>query len=164
MAWAATAPTALNLHAQPNVQSNIVETLPSASPLVTIYQKDGWSKVGNPTNGKTGWIENNQLPTNAPITQVIHTKNGTKTVTKGEIKSPNGNGHYEVIQYQSQLSPEKSKEMQHHFMAQFQQQQVNFQKQQQAMNTMFNQVFANMDSAFNGSTPTQHSTEVVKKS
>ena len=57
MAWAATAPTALNLHAQPNVQSNIVETLPSASPLVTIYQKDGWSKVGNPTNGKTGWIE-----------------------------------------------------------------------------------------------------------
>ncbi len=164
MAWAANAPTALNLHEQPNTQSKIVETLASASPLIPIYQKDGWSKVGNPTNGETGWIESKLLPSNTPITQVMHTKDGTKTVTKGDIKTPNGNGHYEVVQYQSQLSPEKAKEMQQHFLTQFKQQQVAFQKQQQAMNVMFNQAFAEMNSAFNAPTPTPHVTEPVKKS
>ncbi len=166
MAWASSAPTALNLHEQPNAQSKIVETLSSSSPLIPIYQKDGWSKVGNPTNGETGWIESNQLPNNAPITQVIHTKDGVKTVTKGEVKTPNGNGHYEVIQYQSQLSPEKSKEMQQHLMAQFQQQQVAFQKQQEAMNAMFNEAFANMNASFTASAPavTHHTENTAKKS
>lgn len=159
-AWAA-APAALNLHAEPNATSKIVESVASNTALIPIYQKNGWSKVGNPANGTTGWIESKWINNSAPVTQVIQTQDGTKTITTGQIKLPHGNGHYEVIQTQSQLSPEKSKEMAKQMQAQFAAQQAQFEKQQQAMNALFNQAFQNMNAVFENAPahPTVEKTE-----
>ncbi|OAJ33293.1 Bacterial SH3 domain protein [Piscirickettsiaceae bacterium NZ-RLO1] len=89
-AWA-TPSSQIKLYESPNVSSKVIESIDQNDPLITIFEKNGWRKVGNPSNGVTGWIKNeNQANVKNQTTKTIKTKDGTKTITKGEIQTPQG--------------------------------------------------------------------------
>lgn len=52
-------PLQIKLYAENN-DKKIIDTVSVATPLVKIYQKDDWIKVGNPKDGTVGWINQKQ--------------------------------------------------------------------------------------------------------
>ncbi|MCD9462358.1 hypothetical protein CJF25_05020 [Photobacterium phosphoreum] len=108
-AWADTSITTIKVYENPSVTSPVVETIKSEVPLITIYQNNGWEKVGDTTNGNTGWIQSvdRQMLAKAntkvipdQTTDTIKTKDGEKSVTKGVLQTPQGPFHYEIVQFQ----------------------------------------------------------------
>ncbi len=54
----------------------------------------------------TGWVKNeSQTNVKNQTTKTIKTKEGTKTITKGEIQTPQGPMQYEIMQYQGTSTP-----------------------------------------------------------
>ena len=49
----------IRLYAMPNTRK-LIETLPGNAALVPIYQQKKWVKVGDPRNGKVGWVNKQQ--------------------------------------------------------------------------------------------------------
>uniref|UniRef100_UPI0039F724CB SH3 domain-containing protein n=1 Tax=Piscirickettsia salmonis TaxID=1238 RepID=UPI0039F724CB len=106
--WA-TPSSQIKLYESPNASSKVVESIDQNDPLITIFEKNGWRKVGNPSNGVTGWIKNeNQANVKNQTTKTIKTKDGTKTITKGEIQTPQGPMQYEIMQYQGTSVPKRA--------------------------------------------------------
>ncbi|MEC6815158.1 SH3 domain-containing protein [Photobacterium toruni] len=108
-AWADTSIQTIKVYENPSVTSPVVETIKSDVPLITIYQNNGWEKVGDSTNGNTGWIQSvdRQMMAKAntkvlpdQTTNTIKTKDGEKSVTKGVLQTPQGPFHYEIVQFQ----------------------------------------------------------------
>ncbi|WP_256384699.1 SH3 domain-containing protein [Photobacterium toruni] len=108
-AWADTSIQTIKVYENPSVTSPVVETIKSDVPLITIYQNNGWEKVGDSTNGNTGWIQSvdrqMMAKANAKVlpdqtTNTIKTKDGEKSVTKGVLQTPQGPFHYEIVQFQ----------------------------------------------------------------
>ena len=108
-AWADSSIKTIKVYENPSVTSPVVETIKAEIPLITIYQNNGWEKVGDSTNGNTGWIQSvdRQLIAKANMkvlpdqtTDTIKTKNGEKSVTKGVLQTPQGPFHYEIVQFQ----------------------------------------------------------------
>lgn len=109
--WAANNSTeTIKLYQEPNVSAKVVETIKTDIPLITIYKNEEWSKVGDPSNGQTGWIQTVDLKnvdsaaTNVKpnqTTKTVKTDNGEKTVTKGTVQTPQGPMNYEIVQFQS---------------------------------------------------------------
>ncbi|WP_108650703.1 SH3 domain-containing protein [Dongshaea marina] len=98
-AWAGT--DQIKLYEKPSASSHVIESLHPDAPLVSIFQKADWVKVGDPSNGNTGWIKLDSQPQkNDQSTKTIKTKNGTRTFTKGVVQTPQGPMHYEIVQYQ----------------------------------------------------------------
>lgn len=56
-----TASIEVNLYESPVLKSKIIQHLPINTDLITIYSKGDWIKVGNRSNGETGWINKNQF-------------------------------------------------------------------------------------------------------
>jgi len=52
--------TLLSLYAKSNLNSTVVSKVEVSQDLVPIFRKEGWIKVGNPRNGKVGWINKEQ--------------------------------------------------------------------------------------------------------
>ncbi|KJF94258.1 SH3 domain-containing protein [Photobacterium angustum] len=137
--WAANNTTeSIKLYQEPNVSAKVVETIKTDVPLITIYKNEGWSKVGDPSNGKTGWIQTVDLKNvdsaSANVqpnqtTKTVKTDNGEKTVTKGTVQTPQGPMNYEIVQFQSKGDNAKVDKA---FFKQLQQQQIEM-----------NNVFAN---------------------
>ncbi|MGJ3495793.1 hypothetical protein ACR9PT_14700, partial [Piscirickettsia salmonis] len=93
----------------PNASSKVIESIDQNALLITIFEKDGWRKVGDPSNGMTGWIKNeSQANVKNQTTKTIKTKDGTKTITKGEIQTPQGPMQYEIMQYQGSSVPKQT--------------------------------------------------------
>ncbi|PSU00266.1 SH3 domain-containing protein [Photobacterium iliopiscarium] len=108
-AWADTSIQTIKVYENPSITSPVVETIKSEIPLITIYQNNGWEKVGDTTNGNTGWIQSvdRQMIAKAntkvlpdQTTNTIKTKDGEKSVTKGVLQTPQGPFHYEIVQFQ----------------------------------------------------------------
>ncbi|PSV30916.1 hypothetical protein C9J44_20335 [Photobacterium sp. GB-27] len=142
--WAANNTTeTIKLYQEPNVSAKVIETIKTDVPLITIYKNEGWSKVGDPSNGQTGWIQTVDLKNvdsaSANVqpnqtTKTVKTDNGEKTVTKGTVQTPQGPMNYEIVQFQSKgdnAKVDKAK-VDKAFFKQLQQQQIEM-----------NNVFAN---------------------
>ncbi|OBU17079.1 hypothetical protein CTM88_03300 [Photobacterium aquimaris] len=108
-AWADSSIKTIKVYENPSVTSTVVETIKSDVPLMTIYQNNGWEKVGDATNGNTGWIQSvdRQMIAKAntkvlpdQTTNTVKTKDGEKSVTKGVLQTPQGPFHYEIVQFQ----------------------------------------------------------------
>lgn len=108
-AWADTSIQTIKVYENPSITSPVVETIKSEIPLIAIYQNNGWEKVGDTTNGNTGWIQSvdRQIIAKAntkvlpdQTTNTIKTKDGEKSVTKGVLQTPQGPFHYEIVQFQ----------------------------------------------------------------
>ncbi|OBU29603.1 hypothetical protein [Photobacterium kishitanii] len=108
-AWADSSIQTIKVYENPSVSSPVVETIKSAVPLITIYQNNGWEKVGDTTNGNTGWIQSvdremiakaNTKVLPDQTTNTVKTKDGEKSVTKGVVQTPQGPFHYEIVQFQ----------------------------------------------------------------
>lgn len=50
----------LNLYAEPSTSAKVVGKIDLFYGLIPIYQKDGWVKVGDPSDGDTGWLNMDQ--------------------------------------------------------------------------------------------------------
>jgi len=48
------------LYAKPNLQATVVDKVEVSQDLVPFFRKEGWIKVGNPRDGKVGWINKEQ--------------------------------------------------------------------------------------------------------
>lgn len=59
-AGAQSAPTRVNLYSDPDASSKVLEALKPNQNLVPIFHKGDWIKVGNPRDGKVGWINQKQ--------------------------------------------------------------------------------------------------------
>ncbi|EAS66463.1 SH3 domain-containing protein [Photobacterium angustum] len=137
--WAANnTKESIKLYQEPNVSAKVIETIKPDVPLITIYNNEGWSKVGDPSNGQTGWIQTVDLKNvdsaSANVqpnqtTKTVKTDNGEKTVTKGTVQTPQGPMNYEIVQFQSKGDNAKVDKA---FFKQLQQQQIEM-----------NNVFAN---------------------
>lgn len=137
--WAANNTTeTIKLYQEPNVSAKVIETIKTDVPLITIYKNEGWTKVGDPSNGQTGWIQTVDLKNvdsaSANVqpnqtTKTVKTDNGEKTVTKGTVQTPQGPMNYEIVQFQSKGDNAKVDKA---FFKQLQQQQIEM-----------NNVFAN---------------------
>ena len=51
----------IRVYAKPNFSSNTVAKVKPGSPLVTIFRKGHWYKVGDRRNGKVGWVNQKQF-------------------------------------------------------------------------------------------------------
>ncbi|WP_077216771.1 SH3 domain-containing protein [Piscirickettsia litoralis] len=103
-AWAAS--DNYQLHVRPDPSSKVIESVNKNQPLISIYQQqNGWTKVGDPRNGVTGWIQpiQPQQPDHnkSQTTKTIKTANGTKTITKGVVRTPQGPMEYQIVQFTS---------------------------------------------------------------
>ncbi|MCG3865183.1 MULTISPECIES: SH3 domain-containing protein [unclassified Photobacterium] len=137
--WAANNSTeTIKLYQEPNASAKVVETIKTDIPLITIYKNEGWSKVGDPSNGQTGWVQTVDLKNvdsaaanvkPNQTTKTVKTDNGEKTVTKGTVQTPQGPMNYEIVQFQSKGDNGKVDKA---FFKQLQQQQIEM-----------NNVFAN---------------------
>ncbi|MCD9529826.1 SH3 domain-containing protein [Photobacterium carnosum] len=136
-AWADTSIQTIKVYENPSITSPVVETIKSEIPLITIYQNNGWEKVGDTTNGNTGWIQSvdRQMIAKAntkvlpdQTTNTVKTKDGEKSVTKGVLQTPQGPFHYEIVQFQGNNNQKVDK----HFYNAMQKQQLEM-----------NQAFAN---------------------
>ena len=146
-AWAGT--NTLTVYTQPNISSKVIETVTPTTPLVTIFQKDGWSKVGNTQNGEIGWVQSSKLADQTHQTiKTLTTKDGIRTVTNGVVHTPQGEMQYQMTQFQgkpTKLSAKQEKAEMVHWQAQqesmrksFDQMQTNMMKQMQQQQAMMN--------------------------
>ncbi|WP_297478187.1 SH3 domain-containing protein [uncultured Photobacterium sp.] len=156
-AWADTSIQTIKVYENPSITSPVVETIKSEIPLITIYQNNGWEKVGDTTNGNTGWIQSvdRQMIAKAntkvlpdQTTNTIKTKDGEKSVTRGVLQTPQGPFHYEIVQFQGNNN--HNQKVDKHFLEAMQKQQLEMnQAFANSWNTMgspsdFNTMQANM--------------------
>ncbi|MEC6798231.1 SH3 domain-containing protein [Photobacterium sp. S4TG1] len=155
-AWADSSIQTIKVYENPSITSPVVEKIKSDVPLITIYQNKGWEKVGDTTNGNTGWIQSvdRQMIAKAntkvlpdQTTNTIKTKDGEKSITKGVLQTPQGPFHYEIVQFQGNNHNQK---VDKHFFDAMQKQQLEMnQAFANSWNTMgspsdFNTMQANM--------------------
>lgn len=105
----------LQLRDTPQDNAKIIATIPHGKPYIPIFSENGWTKIGDPSNGNVGWINNSQLKSAAPFKIFIH---------RQEDK-PSSNGNYQIIEFSG--NPFNQQQIDN-FLKQMQSQQVNFQK------------------------------------
>jgi len=81
----------IQLYEKPDTASSVIATVKPDSSLITIFQKDEWLKVANPSNGDVGWTRRADLQAASAPLIYVHTYR-KKTDKNGD------NGYY-VIQY-----------------------------------------------------------------
>ncbi|HIF9320471.1 TPA: SH3 domain-containing protein [Photobacterium damselae] len=135
----------ITIYSQPNAQSKVIEKINGDAPLMTIFIDKDWSKVGDPSNGQTGWVKNSDMQNatksvaakSNQTTKTTKTDDGVQTVTKGVVQTQYGPMHYEITQFQGKSAP-NNKEAKAFF--------NKMQKMQIDMNNAFANSWGDMDS------------------
>lgn len=83
-------PDKITLYASDN-EKQTIRTLPPTAPLIEIYKKNGWIKVGDPKDGTVGWINQKQYQKtmdhfNTPNIQEIFVSRSRDENGKPEIR------------------------------------------------------------------------------
>ena len=129
---AQTTPQGFKIYTSNNFDSKVIETVPIHKNLTPFYKKDGWIKVGDPSNGNVGWINlkqaNEAVKADQPklhkivITEKIDGKDGPATTRTIEYYGTENMNKQQVLQIMQ-----------------------NMQRQQQLMKQEVNQEVQSMD-------------------
>lgn len=114
----------INIYAEPNEKSKLVETMNADNGVITIFQPKNsiWIKVADPQNGNVGWMKASDL-TNAQFNLKI-------------IQSNTSPHHYQVIQY-GNVPPENNQSIAMTIEQMEKRQQMLQKEMQQNMQNMF---------------------------
>jgi hypothetical protein len=105
----------LQLREAPQDNAKVIATLAQGKPYIPIFTQGNWTKIGDPSNGNVGWINNTQLESARALKIFIRTQ---------ETK-PNSNANYQVIEFSGNPFDQTQID---NFLKQMQSQQANFQK------------------------------------
>lgn len=114
----------ITLFDQPSEKSQVVEKINPNQRLIPIFHEKEWTKVGNPDNGKVGWINNQQYRDTLkawyePDVQTVYVQSSENKAGKPQVT---------ITAYRNgkQLSDSEARQL-------YQTVEGNFQQQQQAM-------------------------------
>lgn len=134
--------TLIHFYAEPNSSSKIISTYNVKQAtnnhyLIPIFQKDGWIKVGDPTNGDVGWINKEQYQ--KAMNTAIH--ESLQTVYIEQIDNAAQGKPSEITVYQNgkKLTGEEAKAIYTKIEKQQQQMQQSMQAFQTRMNNWMDQ-------------------------
>ncbi len=129
------ADTAIKLYDEPNNSAKVLGSLNINQRLVPIFQKDGWIKVGNPTDGTVGWINKDEYQ--QAIDAAIH--QNVQTIYIEQIDKNGKKPQITVYQNGKKLTGDQAQAIYTNIKKQQQEMQKNMQIFQQRMNSWMNQ-------------------------
>ncbi|MFT6834697.1 MAG: hypothetical protein ACJA0H_000729 [Francisellaceae bacterium] len=105
----------MDIYDKPNVNSALLSHADRRTPLVSIYRKGKWVKVGNLANGETGWMLGSDFKYIIPK-QIISNNKVSEKQNKNNIKEVNLNHKYTQMlsleqKLNKQLSEQPNKKM-----------------------------------------------------
>lgn len=122
---------------QPSVKSQVIEKINPNQRLIPIFHQKEWTKVGNPDNGKVGWINNQQYRDTLkawyePDVQTVYVQSSENKAGKPQVT---------ITAYRNgkQLSDSEARELYQTVEGNFQQQQQAIQAFNQRMDRLFEQ-------------------------
>lgn len=125
----------IKLYAAPDTKSNVLASLDVSQQLIPIFQKDGWIKVGSPTDGAVGWINKQQYQT--AVNSAWH--QSVQTVYVQQVQQQGKAPELTVYQNGQKLTGDQAKAVVANMQKQQQQMQKSMVAFQQHMNAWMNQ-------------------------
>ena len=142
----------IELYAKPTNKAEVLDKITLRHPLIPFYRQGDWIKVGNPENGKAGWI--NAKRYYKLKKQLMHPSIQSVVITVTD--EPNENGKPKILAYKNgkQLSDQEAKHILKRFHKRQMRMEKHFERMQQHMDQIFNAMWTwDPDSFDNKNTP-----------
>ena len=129
----------INLYSGPSSHAKVLEKVKHVGNLVPIFTKGSWVKVGDSTNGRTGWVKQSDIDAAVKaVKQSIHA-----TILEQAQNLPDSNNQvYKIIQYSSDGNKPLTKAEATQLINRIHQQEQNMMAQQARMQQAINQMQA----------------------